>query len=37
MTPDRPLIFASRTSDPGQTPLEFLSFNDSDNTTVMPS
>jgi len=26
MTPDRPLIFTSRTSDPGQTPLEFLSF-----------
>jgi hypothetical protein len=29
MTPDRPLIFASRTSDPGQTPLEFLSLDGS--------
>jgi hypothetical protein len=26
MTPDRPLIFTSRTSDPGQPPLNFLSF-----------
>jgi hypothetical protein len=26
MTPDRPLIFTSRTSDPGQPPLNFLSL-----------